>query len=57
MLAKRLIYGNSASEEAEANMISRLKVSYKNIIYFILNKWFVNLIDTKYIISKYKNNN
>ncbi|CAB4428705.1 unnamed protein product [Rhizophagus irregularis] len=25
MLAKRLIYGNSASEEAEANMISRLK--------------------------------
>ncbi|CAG8523652.1 5982_t:CDS:10 [Diversispora eburnea] len=27
MLAKRLIYGNSASEEAEANMISRLKNS------------------------------
>ncbi|RHZ52955.1 hypothetical protein Glove_454g2 [Diversispora epigaea] len=27
MLAKRLIYGNSASEESEANMISRLKNS------------------------------
>jgi len=32
MLAKRLIYGNSASEEAEANMISRLKVFVQNNI-------------------------
>ena len=32
MLAKRLVYQNSASDDAEASMISKLKVSKHNHI-------------------------
>ena len=31
MLAKRLVQHNSASDDAEASMISKLKVKWKNI--------------------------
>jgi len=34
LLAKRLIYGTLLSDDAEVNMISRLKVGQKEIFFF-----------------------
>lgn len=40
MLAKRLIYNTSSSEELEANIISRLKVNLYTFCVFILFLFF-----------------
>jgi len=37
LLAKRLIFDLSVSEDAEANMISRLKVFF----FFVLSYWYL----------------
>lgn len=50
MLAKRLVHQNSASDDAEASMISKLKVIYYRFRYEILiNLAFIRLNDYGFI--------
>ncbi|CAG8505419.1 9997_t:CDS:10, partial [Scutellospora calospora] len=53
MLAKRLIYGNSASDEAEGNMITRLKISCGVEYTSKLQKMFTDITISADINSKF----
>lgn len=49
MLAKRLVHHNSASDDAEASMISKLKVRNAS---WILNLFLISIIHTIYLPTK-----
>ncbi|CAG8608507.1 6088_t:CDS:10, partial [Dentiscutata heterogama] len=53
MLAKRLIYGNSASDEAEVNMITRLKIACGVEYTSKLQKMFTDITISAEINSKF----
>lgn len=49
MLAKRLVHHNSASDDAEASMISKLKVRNAS---WISNLFLISIIHTIYLPTK-----